>query len=235
MPKVAGIDGCRGGWLLAVWDPERGHFEAEVMADWTSLRRCAALDGVALCGVDMPIGLADEGPRACDLAARALLPKGRKSSVFPPPRRYMLACRDWAEAQALGRWREGKGLSKETWNITGKIKELDRHITPADQERIIEVHPELAFHRLSNGVALPRKRLAEGEAARLDLLRRAGLPDLAPWLARTPRKIAKPDDVIDAAACAWVASRALAGAALRLPEGRKPPLDSRSLRMEIWC
>ncbi len=235
MAKVAGIDGCRGGWLLAVWDLERDDFTTGVMPDWRSLRSSAALEGVALCGVDMPIGLTDEGPRACDLAARTLLPKGRKSSVFPPPRRYMLDCRDWAEAQALGRQREGKGLSKETWNITGKIVEIDRHITPAEQERIIEVHPELAFHRLSNGVPVPRKRLAEGAAARLELLRRAGLPDLAPWLERTPRGIAKPDDVIDAAACAWVASRALAGAALRLPEGEAPPTDSRSLRMEIWC
>ncbi len=235
MPKVAGIDGCRGGWLLAVWDLERGSLTTDVMPDWRSLLSSAALDGVALCGVDMPIGLADQGPRACDLAARTLLPKGRKSSVFPPPRRYMLRCRNWAEAQALGRRREGKGLSKETWNITGKIKEIDRQITPADQDRIIEVHPELAFHRLSNGQALPRKRLAEGAAARLDLLHRAGLPDPAPWLDRWPRKTAKPDDVIDAAACAWVASRALAGTALRLPEGREPPTDSRALRMEIWC
>ncbi len=235
MAKVAGIDGCRGGWLLAVWDLDGGGFETSVMADWPSLWASPSLAGVALCGVDMPIGLADEGPRACDLAARALLPKGRKSSVFPPPRRYMLDCRDWPEAQALGRRREAKGLPKQSWNITAKIKEIDRHITPADQARVIEVHPELAFHRLSNGVAVPTKRLAEGAAARLALLRRAGVPALEPWLNRTPRKIAKPDDVIDAAACAWVARRALEGTALRLPEGAAAPRDSRSLRMEIWC
>jgi hypothetical protein len=84
--------------------------------------------GIALAAVDMPIGLAESGPRPCDLAARALLPRGRKSSVFPSPRRYMLDCPDWPTAHALGRRREGKGLSKETWNITGKIAEIDRAI-----------------------------------------------------------------------------------------------------------
>ncbi len=35
-------------------------------------------------GVDMPIGPPESRPRACDSAARRLLPRDRKSSVFPP-------------------------------------------------------------------------------------------------------------------------------------------------------
>ena len=228
---LAGIDGCRAGWLIALWRPKARRLTFRIEADWTAARQVLVREGVALAGVDMPIGLTDQGPRRCDLAARALLPKDRKSSVFPPPRRYMLACAAWQEAQALGREREGKGLSKQAWNITGKIREIDEGLTPEDQKRVIEVHPELAFHRL--GGAVPRKVSAEGESRRRALLAEAGLPSLDPWLDRFPRSKAKPDDLIDAAACALVAEHARRGRATRLP-AEEPPRDGRGLRMEIW-
>ncbi|MCH7795141.1 MAG: DUF429 domain-containing protein, partial [Proteobacteria bacterium] len=49
---------------------------------------------------------------------------------------------------------------------------------------------------------------------------------------RFPRRDAGPDDVLDAAACALAARDMLTGRATRLPP--EPPLDARSLRMEIW-
>lgn len=240
MTFLLGVDGCRAGWLALRLDvrPDLRHglrpsfrYEAIdlLLAErWTALPWREA-ERVA---VDMPLGLADAGPRACDIAARRLLPAGRKSSVFPPPRRYMLACADWREAQDLGLAREGVGLSKQAWNITAKIGELDAALAPADQAVVREVHPELVFHRLNGWQALAPKRTPEGQAARLALLTRAGLPDLAPWLDRFPRQAAGRDDVIDAAACAFAARRLAAGEADRLPPD--PPRDSRGLRMEIW-
>ena len=110
MALVAGVDGCRGGWLKVALETATRRISVALAPSWQALDLAAC----ALAAVDMPIGLAEAGPRACDLAARALLPTGRKASVFPPPRRYMLACRSWREAQDEGRRREGVGLSKQS-------------------------------------------------------------------------------------------------------------------------
>lgn len=144
----------------------------------------------------------------------------------------MLGCETWNTAHRLGLEREGTGISRQAWNITPKIRELDAALLPGDQARIHETHPELVFHFLSGGTPLPSKREAAGEQARLHLLRSADLPDITPHLHRLPRKTAAPNDVIDAAACLLTALRLLRGHARRLPP--RPPLDSRGLRMEIW-
>ncbi len=236
MTCVAGLDGCRGGWVVARLDTRGRTLRFDLAETW------AAFDpaGIARTAVDMPIGLAESGPRACDLAARALLPKGRKSSVFPAPRRYMLDCPDWPAAHALGRRHEGKGLSKETWNITGKIAEIDRAIRPADQDRLFEAHPEVFFHHLNAWQPLPRKTRPDGRQARRELLARCGL-ELPERLPPALRGAAKLDDLLDAAACALVAERILKGTAQRLPDDPRrdaPPRDARprdprGLRMEI--
>ena len=227
MTLVAGLDGCRGGWLLHRPDTSRPRKRVDFASSWQALD----LSGLELVAVDMPIGLADEGPRACDLAARALLPKGRKASVFAPPRRYMLGCRSWQDAQAAGRRREGVGLSKQSWNLSPKIAEIDRHIAPNDQVRLREAHSELIFHNLNGWQALAPKKTPDGARARRALLARHGLA-LGPDGPGIPRRLAGPDDLLDAAACALAAERILGGRGQCLPE--KPTRDRRGLRMEIW-
>lgn len=225
---VAGVDGCRGGWLALWLQAAGGRAAAAVPARrWVELDLAAA----RLVAVDMPVGLAEAGPRACDKAARALLPAGRKSSVFPPPRRYMLACGSWPAANAEGRRRENVGLGRQSWNITNKIAELDAALAPADQAWLREAHPELVFHHLNGWRPLPRKRGAEGRRRRLALLAAAGARGLARLLQGRPGGV-RPDDVLDAAACALAARRMLAGEAACLPAA--PPRDRRGLRMEIW-
>jgi predicted RNase H-like nuclease len=227
MAVVAGVDGCRGGWLKVAFDTSRRRLCVDLAPSWPALDLAEA----ALVAVDMPIGLADEGPRSCDLAARALLPRGRKSSVFAPPRRYMLACRSWREAQSAGRRREGVGLSKQSWNLAAKIAEIDRHVTPGDQARLREAHPELVFHALNAWRALPPKKTPEGADARRALLARHGI-DLGADALPFARRLAAGDDLLDAAACALAAERALAGRGCRLPAA--PGRDRRGLAMEIW-
>lgn len=227
--RVAGIDGCRGGWLALRLEAASGRvLGLEMAAAWSEL----SLDDVAVIGVDMPVGLADAGPRACDRAARTLLPTGRKSSVFPPPRRYMLGYRRWAEANGAGRAREGVGIARQSWNITGKIAELDAALTPAEQARVFEVHPELVFHRLNGWAPLPRKKSAAGREVRGELLWHAGVSDLDTFVEGRDRSRVAADDVLDAAACALAARRILNGEARRVPTA--PPRDGRELRMEIW-
>lgn len=226
---VAGVDGCPGGWI-AVWlRPTGAVRNATVATAWPEL----PLDDARFVAVDMPIGLAARGPRGCDGAARALLPAARKSSVFPPPRRYMMEAADWAVANAAGKAREGVGLSRQAWGLAAKIAELDRALAPRDQTRLREAHPELVFHHLNAWCPLPRKTTAAGRQARHALLRDAGLTGLDPLLEAVPRRLARPDDVLDAAACALAARRMAQGTAVRLPEGL-PPRDARGLVMEIW-
>ena len=225
---VTGVDGCPGGWIAVTMALADGRLDAALGACWSNLDLARA----RFVAVDMPIGLTAEGPRTCDLAARYLLPKGRKSSVFPPPRRYMLHCRTWEAAHREGLEREGSGLNKQTWNILPKIRELDHALRPADQDRIREAHPELVFHHLNDWAPLPGKRKPDGREARLRLLAGAGLQGVAQLLDRYPRSEAQPDDVIDAAACALAAWRMARGTAIRLPA--TPRRDERGLAMEIW-
>jgi len=224
---VAGADGARGGWVAVIWTSTG--LDAVLLDDARAVTDLAA-DQIA---VDMPIGIADSGPRACDVAARRLLPRARKASVFAPPRRGMLGL-PHAEANALGKARDGVGLSKQAWHIGARIADLDACLTPSDQARVAESHPELAFHRLNGWAPLPRKTTDAGRAARRARLVDAGLPDPAPLFSRFLRRQVKPEDVLDAAACALTARRRLRGDAARVPATDPVPRDGRGLRMAIW-
>jgi predicted RNase H-like nuclease len=224
---VAGVDGARGGWLAVIWTLDG--LDAALVP---SARELLALPADQL-AVDMPVGVAYEGARDCDRAARALLPPERKQSVFAPPRRYMLG-RPYAEANVIGKAREGVGLSKQAWHIAARIAELDARLTPADQARVAESHPEVVFHRLNAWAPLPSKRSLDGREARRARLIAAGLPDPGPLLDRFPRRDVKPDDVLDAAACCLTARRRLAGDVARVPATDPIPRDTRGLMMGIW-
>lgn len=226
MAVHAGVDGCRFGWVAVTWSD--GGLDVAIARTWAEVD----IDAAGIVAVDMPIGLPDSGLRACDRAARALLPGARKSSVFSAPRRYMLG-KSWADANALGKAREGVGLSKQSWHIGHKIAELDEALSPADQDRILEAHPEVIFHRLNGWAPLARKVGRDGRAARIELLRAAGLPDPTPLLDRYPRKDVEADDIVDAAACALLAREIAEVRGRRVPDG-DIPRDSRDLRMEIW-
>jgi predicted RNase H-like nuclease len=227
---VAGVDGCRAGWIAVRFDPVSGAVASAVYPHWTAVLR--ALAGVARICVDMPVGLTDHGARTCDRAARAILPTARKSSVFAPPRRYMLGL-SYACVRQAAQARDDAGLSIQAFNIMPKIAELDAALTPSDQERVLETHPELAFHRLNAGAALPRKATRDGQVARRALLAAGGLPGVDTLLDAHPRSVAKADDVLDAGVCALVARDTLQGGACRVPE-HPPTCDARGLRMEIW-
>lgn len=172
--------------------------------------------------IDIPIGLPDAGPRACDRMARLALGP-RRSSVFPAPCRAVLGASDYAEALARSRAASGVGLSRQTWHLVPRIDEVDRLIEPADQLRFRETHPELAFSRLAGGVPMRHpKRSPAGRAQRSRLLRDAG------WSLPERLRGTRPDDVTDAAALAL--STALD---LLVPLG-DGSTDRRGLRMEIW-
>ena len=211
--RVLGVDGCSAGWVVVALTD--GVVDGvEVVAHLAEALADGPFDAV---GVDMPIGLVD-GPREADAAARRLLP-GRASSVFSaPPRTVVDGARDGAlgtHAQATARATEvsGAGISMQAWRLVPRIVEVDELLV--DGHPLHEVHPEVAFAVLT-GAPLPRKRSWAGITTRRAILDRHGvvLPDRFPG-----DESAAPDDVVDAAVCAWVADGiAGAGPVLTLPE-----------------
>ncbi len=172
-------------------------------------------------GVDMLIGLGGCEPRACDVLARRELGR-RASSVFPAPDRRLLAFTGYAQALAESRRLCGKGISKQSFYLFPKIREIDQLMTPQLQRRVIEVHPELCFTMLAGKPAVHRKSTPEGFEERKQLL---------PITWREEKLAAKPDDLLDALAVAWVAHEFAHGRSLRFPD--PPAFDPRGLRMEI--
>jgi predicted RNase H-like nuclease len=100
-------------------------------------------------GVDMPIGLGDAAPRVCDIEARKFLGRSR-SSVFPAPPRAILGCEDYRTALDIARSTTGRGISKQSFNITAKVAELDRLVQSRTACEIVEVHPECSFLTLNS-------------------------------------------------------------------------------------
>ena len=68
--KVLGLDGCKGGWVGIVTDPD---FAAPRVVGGGDLAVLIAASGAAHAVIDIPLGLSETGPRACDAAARGVL------------------------------------------------------------------------------------------------------------------------------------------------------------------
>jgi predicted RNase H-like nuclease len=206
---VLGLDGCPSGWVsVALIDGRVADVRVVAhVADAFTLHRPVAV------AIDMPVGLVD-GPRDTDAAARALLP-GRASSVFSTAPRAVVE--GWvsgevtthAEATALSVTVMGAGLSQQAWRLVPKMAEVEdlaRHGLP-----LTEVHPELAF-AVVTGAPLPRKRSWPGLMLRREVLSGLGVELPTRFEGDTA---AAPDDVVDAAMCAWVADGMASGAEIR--------------------
>jgi predicted RNase H-like nuclease len=231
---LAGVDGCRAGWVAAIADTAGGPLRLEIFPSAAVL--VDALAGAALIGVDIPIGLTEAGPRDCDVAARRLLGRPRASSVFPAPIRPILHAATRAEANLRHRAADGRGFGVHAWNIVPKIREWDALLQarPALRARVFEVHPEVAFAALNGGAAIAApKRGREGHAVRRRVLRRVyGTKTIAAALAALPSRLAQRDDVLDALVVLWSAARIYLGEGVSLPAPQET--DAAGLPMAIW-
>lgn len=230
MTWLAGVDGCRGGWLVALEERGSGVRAVRVLPDFASA--LALRPRPALIAVDMPLGLPERGARACDVEARRRLGPRAGSRVFPAPPRALLDTRSHPEAVRLSRALQGKGISRQVFAILPRVRELDEALARRGPTRVFEVHPELSFCAMAHAErALPPKRSAAGREARLRLVRAAfdgfELDGLVPR-----RRLAAADDVLDAFAALWSARRLWSGRARAIPT--HPPRDARGLQMAIW-
>jgi predicted RNase H-like nuclease len=228
--QVVGVDGCPGGWVAIRWDTAAATLTPAVHPTFAEL--LDAYPDVAAIGVDIPIGLSANGPRRCDLEARKVLGL-RRSSVFPAPHPGVLDAPTYAEALALSRKLTGGGVSVFAFGIYPKVAEVNRALTPEQQRRVVEVHPEVSFWALAGGRPMVHpKKTPDGYEERHGLLSATlgvSIPDRTE--ARREARPAGADDVLDATAAAWTAQRFATGQAGRLPEDSAT--DARGLRMEI--
>ncbi|MBN8821874.1 MULTISPECIES: DUF429 domain-containing protein [unclassified Spirosoma] len=199
-----GIDGCRGGWLVAIIDQEASLHHCMIR----SLNELQSIP-VKLALIDIPLHFADTSYRICEVAAQALLGVKRASIFFTPHRAAVYAA-TYAEANRLNRLYTDKGVSKQTWNICAKIREANQFLGDHPDYSIREAHPELCFYYLNQRQPLlSKKSTPQGAADRLGLIARhaESYPQVIEnTLKITKRKDVKVDDVIDATILAIRAS-----------------------------
>jgi predicted RNase H-like nuclease len=204
---VLGVDGWRGAWVGALLDGRSVRLLA--LPDVAAV---LAVPAVSVVAIDMPIGLSEDGVRACDVAARDLLRRtGAASSVFPAPVRAVLGARDYAHARELSRAATGgqRAPSAQTYQLVAAIRALDDALGEPPSDRVVEVHPELAF-RCGLGGITDRKGTARGTVQRLRALRAE--MDVEEALADAPAGVPV-IDALDACAAAWSARRIADGRA----------------------
>jgi predicted RNase H-like nuclease len=231
---VAGVDGTPKGWAVVIME-----------AGGSVVERIDALSDLfgdgrdyAIVAIDVPIGLLDSceaGGRARDRAARKLLGSPRGSSVFPAPVRPVLAATSWEDACARSRASApyGTAISKQTYSILDKIREVDKllHARRELRDVVYEIHPEVSFCELAGKPMAYRKASLAGRSERQRELARyfQNLDQLEEEGRRQELPI---EDILDATVACWSARRIING------EGRSLldpiPRDSAGLDMTIW-
>lgn len=187
--------------------------------------------------IDMPIGLEEEEyNRECDMLLRKKLGKEYAPSVFSPPIRSALHAPSYVEANMQSFEITEKKLTVQSWNITPKIRVLDRFLTesPELQEKVLESHPELLFMNLNGGMIYQKKNTKKGLRHRLDLVK-----EFEPVAADFFREIkeeyrrneVEEDDIVDALVLALSAKQSVEKGIKTIPDN--PPKDSQGLKMAI--
>ncbi len=238
---LAGVDGCRSGWVAAFVRPTAEETRVRIVPRFADV--LTGPEAPAIVAVDIPIGLPDRigaDGRGPERAIRPLL-GARQSSVFSVPPRAAIFATDFAAAcaAALAASEPPRKVSKQLFMIAPKIREVDAllRVDAAHVGRVFEVHPELALWRLNGDRALDQPKkvkgvcYAPGLALRRDLLVAAGLPASA--VTAAPPKGAGADDLLDALACAAIARRLFAGTARPFPD--PPGRDDHGLTVAIWA
>jgi len=188
-----------------------------------------AVPDAAVIAIDIPIGLVERGQRRADLEVRALLGR-RRSSLFMTPVRAALEAASHAEGTSLSVAAGEPGVSRQAYGLRARIFEVERWL-PTAPCRVCEAHPELCFTELRGGAPpSASKKTWHGMIERRAALSAAGitLDDIDPSVG----SLVPVDDLLDAAATAWTATRLLAGTARPLPD--PPQDDGAGGRIAIW-
>ncbi|MBD3352290.1 MAG: DUF429 domain-containing protein, partial [Candidatus Lokiarchaeota archaeon] len=126
---------------------------------------------------DIPIGLPTPKmkSRKCDFETRKLLTRKRSSSVFPVPTRKAIYAESYLKANNLNRRLVDKGVSKQAWNLSPKIRDVDEFLREHTKyiSILIESHPEICFWALAGKTPMQYyKKTKKGIEERISLLNR---------------------------------------------------------------
>lgn len=226
--KHYGIDGCKGGWVVAEASGEGGSVSFRILPRQRLAEIFQEADtGGAIVVIDMPIGLPDREPRTCDGLARRVVGPRRASSVFPVPCRAAVYTK--GNPSLVNERVFGKRLSRQSLAILDRIREVDELMGVERQKCVREAHPEVGFAVLNGGPLTHPKKTKEGVRERLCILRATGIVfDVDAVRSMFKASDVARDDIIDAAVCLATAKRIVPGAAQPIA-----PLDGTGLRMEI--
>ena len=207
-----GVDGWKGRWVAVVLNDE-GYVSARV---YKTLDEIVSAADFAVIGLDVPIGLPEQPPRASDNLVRAKL-GARSSSVFAAPPSFCLDPR-WstrAAASDESKRRFGIGIGAQAFALMHNIRCADQ--VAGSDSRVYEVHPEFSFCLMNAEKPLRfNKKCWNVREERVALLRkhRVVLPKMfSNEVGQVPV-----DDILDAAAVAWSARRIAKNGAVALPD-----------------
>ena len=227
-----GIDGCRAGWLYIRLD-KNCSYDFGLLESIKELPKIAAWESV-IC-IDIPIGLRekDTRERLCDTEARKLLKK-KGSSIFPALSRLSLDAGDYQTASELNFKFTGRKLSKQSFALSKKIKEVDDFIQTSEKKyHILECHPELCFLALNDFEPLQySKKEKNGRAEREKILSNhltSARSVIDKVSQRFLRKQVAFDDILDALVTAVAAT--FEERLLAVP--RLPETDEKNIEMKI--
>ena len=230
MKKIAGIDGSKGGWVcVSGYENNFKELKFEKLKEFNDIKS----KDFDLVLVDIPIGLdinLKKGGRIVDKLARKEL-LTNKSSIFNAPSRLVLEATNYEEANKINK-NKGMGLSKQSWNLVKKIKEVDDFIRNSNKTIIFESHPEIIFQVMKRDKVSTKKKNDEGIIERRNLLEKNGFNKV--FLERNlsaKDSFYKKDDFIDACSLFWSANRAIAKTEVKIPNDIV--FDSEGIIMQI--
>jgi predicted RNase H-like nuclease len=223
---AVGVDACKTGWIAVVAD-DTGIRAAHYLPRIASL--AAIVPDASVIAIDIPIGLPESGRREADVAARSLL-GARRNSVFFTPIRAAVEAASHADATAASFRQTGLGLSRQSFALAPKVREVETWIPQAPCP-VYEVHPEVSFTILLNAPASAPKKTWAGMSERRRALENSGLSlDQLDGEAAVQAAV---DDMLDATVAAWTARRIARGQALTLPD--TPPVTPHGRPIAIWA
>ena len=205
---LIGIDGTSSGWIASIGNSKNKYVTK--IKFFKDLDELLSLHSESIIVIDMPIELNEKKYlRKCDILAKKYLGKNFQSSIFIPPLKNILECATFQDANKLSKKIAGKGLSKQSWYLKNKIREV-RELAKVSN-KIYEGHPECSFKMLKTESLKAKKKSVLGIFERLELLEKAGLDPLSVNLQFDNNSTIKIDDVLD--------SMVLFITALRIYEG----------------
>ena len=200
-PNVAlGIDGCRYGWCVVTLD-SLGNSSMSLIEEG-KLYELVKIDA-DIAFLDMPIGLSNaKEERAFDFEARKVL-GDRRSSIFPTPcKKAVYNKGTYEEDSEINLDVQGRKLSRQSWALIPKIREVDILLRQNPNMNLREGHPELSFLDLLGYPCKHHKRDIQGEKERVIALRNhMDIFALLNSHEYTSKEVSR-DDIIDAAVLA---------------------------------